>query len=160
MVWMERLLRPAKPRRNTRALRALSRPLPRMTLRAAPSWFGEERPERLAAMRVTAEKARRKRPKDPWAHAAFATALIAGVRAGLTDDLHEDALAALEAAERALALAPADPHIMALAAPALAQDDPPRAAELFAAAKRKLGNRLSEELGRAAREGARRPSVR
>ena len=131
-----------------------------MKLRAAASWFGEDEPDRLAAMRITAEKARRKRPRDPWAHAAFATALVAGVRAGLTDDLHEDALAALEAAETALALAPADPHIMALAAPALAQDDPPRAAELYAQAKRKLGSRLPDQLSRAAKEGARRPAMR
>jgi len=159
MAWMERLIgrkktiaRPAQRRKPSRA--------PSMRLRAAMSWFAEERPEKLTAMRLAAEKARRKRPKDPWAHAAFATALVAGVRAGHTDDLHEDALAALESAETALTLAPADPYIMALAAPALVRDDPPRAAELFAKARRKLGARLPETLAQAAAEGARRPPMR
>lgn len=151
MAWFERLVRQAKPS---------ARRAPSMKLRAATGWFSEQRADRLTAMRVTAEKARRKRPRDAWAHAAFATALVAGVRAGLTDDLHEDALAALEAAERALTLAPSDPYIMALAAPALVRDDPPRAAELFAKARRKLGSRLPDTLAKAAQEGARRPAMR
>lgn len=154
MTWFQRLVR-TKKRKAPRGGRA-----PSMKLRSATGWFAEEQPDRLAAMRAVAEKARRKRPRDAWAHAAFATALLAGVRAGHTDDLHEDALDALDAAEKALALAPADPYIMALAAPALAKDDPLRAAELFAQARRKLGARLPETLARAATEGARRPPMR
>jgi hypothetical protein len=153
MAWFERLNRPGRTKKPVGAPRAVK-------LKTTPGWFAEERPERLSAMRLSAERARRKRPKDPWAHAAFAAALIAGIRAGLTDDLHEDALAALEAADRALRLAPADPFIKALAAPALVRADPARAADLFTEARRKLGRRLPETLVRAAEEGARRPAMR
>jgi hypothetical protein len=159
MAWMDRLIGRKKTGVRSAGPRALSK-APSMKLRAATGWFAEERPEKLTAMRLAADKARRKRPKDAWAHAAFATALVAGVRAGHTDDLHEDALAALQSAETALTLAPADPYIMALAAPALVRDDPPRAAELFAKARRKLGTRLPDTLVRAAVEGARRPQMR
>lgn len=129
-----------------------------VNLRGALNWFGEARPELLDAMRERAGRARRRKPKDAWAHAAFASALIASVRAGLTDDLHEDAIAAHEAAEKALALAPKNPSIMALAAPALALEDPQRAATLIQQAKRKLGRRIPAALAKAAEEGARRPA--
>lgn len=120
--------------------------------------FSDGDPKSLARLRRDAELAVHERPRDPLAHAALACALVAAVRAGLTDDLDEDAALAEAAAVQALHLAPRDPSIMVLCAPALAFRDGEAAADLIKAASKSL-NRLPPSLHLAAVEGAVRPKV-
>lgn len=154
MTWLDRLSgRSARPVSRTRRWGT-----PRYAIKDIVHWFAKTDPDELAELRTGAEAAQRRRPKDSAAHAAVAAALIASVRAGVTDDLDEDAVQAIAAAEQALALAPRDPFVKAIAAPALVYDDPERALDLLAAARLKLGSRLPFALARAAEEGPRRPT--
>jgi hypothetical protein len=150
MTWVDRIMGPRRAPRS----RVAKTPI---DLTAALGWFDCMSCEELGALRHSADIARHLQPKNASAHAAFAAASIAAVRAGYTDDLDEDVSAARSAAMLALGLAPKEPLIMALSAPALAGDDPSRAEALMTAARRKLGKKLPASLIKAAEEGARRP---
>lgn len=120
--------------------------------------FADTDPRSLARLRQEAELAVHERPRDPMAHTALACALVASIRAGVTDDLDEDATLAEAAASQALHLAPRNPDVMALCAPALAFRDAASAEDLIRAAGKSL-RKLPQSLHLAAREGAVRPGT-
>jgi len=120
--------------------------------------FSDKDPKSLDRLRREAELAVHERPRDPIAHTALACALVAAIRAGLTDDLDEDATLAEAAAAQALHLAPGNGAVMALCAPALAFRDASAAADLIESAG-KFRAKLPASLHLAAVEGAVRPSI-
>jgi len=157
MTWVERLMGPRRAPRARPAKLAAAEASSDLT--RALTWFEPLSYDELGTLRQSADIARHTQPRNAKAHAAFAAASIAAVRAGFTDDLDEDVSVARAAAETALGLAPKEPLVMALSAPALAALDPDRAKSLLADARRKLGGRIPASLLKAAEEGARRPVI-
>ena len=148
------------PQRAPRARHAkLAATEPPLDLTHALGWFESLSCDELGTLRQSTDIARHTQPRNAKAHAAFAAASIAAVRAGFTDDLDEDVSVARAAAETALGLAPKEPLVMALSAPALADLDPDRAKSLLADAQRELGGRIPASLLKAAEEGAKRPVI-
>jgi hypothetical protein len=109
--------------------------------------------DELGAVRYSMDIARHIQPRNAKAHVAFAAASIAAARAGFCDEPGDDVALARQAAETALTLAPDDPLIMALCAPAIAGENPARAQALFKKAHAKLGKRVPLALAKAASEG-------
>jgi hypothetical protein len=140
------------PRRAPAAAKPATRAMP-VDLSDALHWFDGMNRDELGAVRYSMDIARHIQPRNAKAHAAFAAASIAAARAGLCEDLSDDVALACRAAETALELAPDDPMIMALSAPALVDENPVRAQALFKMAHAKLGKRVPRALAKAASEG-------
>lgn len=130
---------------------------PRLSMGDVMTWLGAERPADIHRQRARAEAAIAAHPHDPLAHIALATALIAAVRSGVTDDRDEDAALAIHAARRALALKPREPMVRALAAVAIAHENEVEARGLVETINRRELQAVPR-LVEALQDGLRRPA--